>query len=69
MAPENPKPVATCKGCVHFFVTYDPLFPYGCRRMGFKSRRHPHIEVQAAMGEACQGREERERPEADVEPD
>lgn len=40
---------------MHFFVTYDPAFPYGCREMGFKSRRHPHLEVQAATGEPCQG--------------
>ena len=45
---------ATCKGCIHFFVTYDPHFPYGCRSMGFKSRRYPHVEVEEATGESCQ---------------
>jgi hypothetical protein len=69
MALGNPKTATTCRGCAHFFVTYDPLFPYGCRRMGFKSRRYPHIDVQNATGESCQGREERERPEADIEPE
>jgi hypothetical protein len=51
------KPVQTCKDCIHFFVTYDPQFPYGCRSMGFKSRRYPCFEVQEASGEPCQGRE------------
>lgn len=47
----------TCKGCVHFHVTYDPHFPYGCRSLGFKSRRYPYHEVQAASGAPCQMRQ------------
>lgn len=43
-----------CRDCVHLFVTYDPGFPYGCRAMGFKSRRPPSHEVQAASGAPCQ---------------
>ena len=59
----------TCKNCIHFFVTYDSRFPYGCRSMGFKSRRYPHYEVQEATGEPCQGRETKKTPGAtfDVE--
>ena len=53
-----------CKDCIHFFVTYDPHFPYGCRRMGFKSERHPHHEVLEASGETCQGREAKKSPGA-----
>lgn len=49
----------TCRGCAHFFVTYDPAFPYGCRMLGFKSRRTPCIEVEEAAGQPCLAREER----------
>jgi hypothetical protein len=54
---ESRRRVSICQDCVHFFITHDPGFPYGCRSMGFKSRRHPHHEVLAATGEPCQGRE------------
>ncbi|QDX82773.1 hypothetical protein B9N43_00415 [Denitratisoma sp. DHT3] len=46
----------TCAGCIHFYITYDPAFPYGCRIMGFKSRRHPHYEVKEATGTTCMAR-------------
>ncbi|MBI4984969.1 MAG: hypothetical protein HZC24_06410 [Rhodocyclales bacterium] len=49
----------TCRGCLHFHVTYDPAFPYGCRSMGFKSRRYPYFEVRALTGAACLARQER----------
>jgi hypothetical protein len=57
MDTDAQRPVQTCKDCFHFFVTYDPQFPYGCRGMGFKSRRHPYLEVQEATGLPCQGHE------------
>lgn len=54
----NPRiPVQTCQGCIHFFVTYDPGFPYGCRIMGFKGRRHPYAEVRAVTGGPCVARQ------------
>ena len=46
----------TCKDCVHFYVTHDPNFPYGCRRMDFKSRRYPYYVVQEATGQPCEMR-------------
>jgi hypothetical protein len=45
-----------CKGCAHFFVTYDPLFPYGCRALAFKSKRMPSAEVEEASGSPCEAR-------------
>ena len=48
-----------CNGCVHFFVTYQPGMPYGCRAMGFKSRNMPCVEVLAASGSPCQMRQSR----------
>jgi len=44
---------AACAKCIHYFITYDPQFPYGCRAMGFKSRRPPHQEIIAATGTGC----------------
>lgn len=49
----------TCKDCAHFFVTYDRYFPYGCRKMDFKSLRYPHFEVRETTGKPCQGWEAR----------
>jgi hypothetical protein len=42
-----------CMRCVHFFITYDPFFPNGCRAMNFKSRGSPQDEVQSASGAGC----------------
>lgn len=44
---------APCSQCVHYFITFDVRFPYGCRAMGFKSRQQPKNEILAATGEAC----------------
>jgi hypothetical protein len=56
-SPAAATPEQTCKGCIHFFVTYELSFPYGCRGLGFKSKRHPWQEVQAASGAPCQMRQ------------
>lgn len=50
MAVELPE----CVKCMHYYVTYDPAKPYGCRAMGFKSRRLPAQVVYAASGLVCQ---------------
>lgn len=42
-------PRIDCRRCTHYFVTWDPRFPHGCRRMGFKSRMTPIEEVRRAM--------------------
>jgi hypothetical protein len=43
-----------CAKCAHYFITYDPRFPYGCRAMNFKSRVLPQTEVEAVSGMDCQ---------------
>lgn len=43
-----------CHSCVHFYITYDKSFPYGCRAMGFKSRVIPSREVFSNSGMECQ---------------
>ena len=34
-----------CLNCKHYFITYDESFPYGCRKLGFKSRTSPKNAV------------------------
>jgi len=47
-------PPSACRQCRHYYVTWDPWFPHGCRAMGFKSRRSPNAEVREAMqGQDC----------------
>ena len=47
-----PESSPNCRDCVHYYITHDVSFPYGCRAMDFKSRRMPILEVIAAYG-AC----------------
>jgi len=43
-----------CHKCIHYYVTWDPGFPHGCRSMGFKSRHYPINEVRRIMnGQDC----------------
>jgi hypothetical protein len=39
-----------CHRCHHYFVTWNPAFPHGCRGMGFKSRSLPNDAVRQATG-------------------
>ncbi|MBW2440724.1 MAG: uracil-DNA glycosylase [Deltaproteobacteria bacterium] len=44
----------SCHKCLHYYVTWDPQFPHGCRIMGFKSKRMPAIDVRRTMdGKNC----------------
>lgn len=42
-----------CFSCAHFYVTYDPKMPKGCRAMGFKSREMPSVLVVRNSGMEC----------------
>ena len=55
MPSDLPKPrtAPLCIRCHHYFITYNPSFPYGCRAMGFSSKRAPCLDVQEALGQAC----------------
>ncbi|MCG8451946.1 MAG: hypothetical protein MI717_02035 [Spirochaetales bacterium] len=46
-------PPPYCPRCIHYFVTWNPSFPKGCRLFGLKSRRLPSEEVRAANGRDC----------------
>ncbi|TKB09040.1 uracil-DNA glycosylase [Desulforhopalus sp. IMCC35007] len=43
-----------CIKCMHYFITYEPSNPYGCRAMGFKSRKNPARVVFESSGMECQ---------------
>tara|TARA_B100000945_G_C20383683_1_gene598565 strand:+ start:419 stop:661 length:243 start_codon:yes stop_codon:yes gene_type:complete len=42
-----------CKGCIHFFVTYDKFRPWGCRKFGFKGKNLPAQIVYLTTGMQC----------------
>jgi hypothetical protein len=51
------KPQENCYGCAHFFITWDKQYPYGCRKMDFRSKRLPCEDVLEADGQRCLARE------------
>ncbi|PID41332.1 MAG: uracil-DNA glycosylase [Proteobacteria bacterium] len=42
-----------CRKCGFYFVTHDSKQPYGCRAMGFKSRKNPARVVFESSGIPC----------------
>lgn len=42
-----------CLKCRHFYVTWDPQFPKGCRAFGFKTSQYPSQTVFASSGQPC----------------
>lgn len=42
-----------CQKCTHYYVTWDPRFPHGCRAMNFKSKEMPYIQVARNTGHEC----------------
>ncbi len=47
-------PRVDCRKCRHYFVTWNPDFPFGCRAMGFKSKRLPAYDVYENSSMPCQ---------------
>jgi hypothetical protein len=43
-----------CNNCIHYYITHDTNFRYGCRALVFKSHRQPILEVIDASGQPCQ---------------
>jgi hypothetical protein len=43
-----------CRTCVNYYITYDTTAPYGCRALGFKSKKNPAAVVYQASGLHCQ---------------
>jgi len=51
-----------CVNCRHYYITWDPNFPRGCRAFGFKSRQMPSDAVFRASGEPCRMFEPKTEP-------
>ncbi|AXN41747.1 uracil-DNA glycosylase [Peribacillus butanolivorans] len=39
--------------CRHFYVTWDPNFPKGCRAFQFKTLNQPSLDVFRSSGQLC----------------
>ena len=53
-APDNESEFRlNCRGCRHFFVTYEPQNPWGCRQFGFKGKNLPAQIVYQSTGMQC----------------
>lgn len=50
----TPPKLPNCLQCRHYFITHIPTAPYGCRAMGFKSKRLPAAVVYETSGLVCQ---------------
>ncbi|MCK9162618.1 MAG: uracil-DNA glycosylase [Arcobacter butzleri] len=42
-----------CQKCIHYFVTWEPSRPHGCRAYGFKSKQIPSMVVKQTSGQEC----------------
>lgn len=54
-----------CMACRHYFVTWDPCAPHGCRAMGFKGVQIPSVVVYQSSGMECQMFDPKEGEEKD----
>lgn len=52
---------ANCFKCKHFYTTWEPRFPRGCRAYGFKSHHIPADYVLHASGQPCMKFAEKKR--------
>lgn len=48
-----------CRNCLHFFITWDMKFPYGCKALNFKSKSIPSVDVKISSGIDCLKYEEK----------
>lgn len=46
-----------CRQCKHFFITFDPKAPYGCRKFQFKGAQIPSQSVAQVGAGECQAYE------------
>jgi hypothetical protein len=55
------KPI--CSQCKHFYITWDPKIPNGCRQFGIQCKDLPSKIVSQAGMVDCNGFEAKKRPE------
>lgn len=42
-----------CFKCTHFYITWDPNNPRGCKYFGFKTKIVPSLAVLRSSGKKC----------------
>ena len=42
-----------CFHCKHYYVTWDPNSPRGCKKFGFKAKDMPAVLVRISSGMEC----------------
>lgn len=42
-----------CMKCQHFYVTWDPKYPKGCKAFEFKTHTMPSLTVLRSSGKPC----------------
>lgn len=42
-----------CNNCVHYYITWDKRFPYGCGAMNFMSSKLPSLDVLEIEKHEC----------------
>ncbi|MGD7042902.1 uracil-DNA glycosylase [Jeotgalibacillus proteolyticus] len=50
-----------CLACKHYYITWDPKFPKGCRAHQFKTNHLPSLQVFRASGRPCLAFEKKDR--------
>lgn len=48
-----------CIKCKHFYTTWDPKFPRGCKAFNFKTHTIPSVTVFQSSGSDCMKYEEK----------
>ncbi|UOR11173.1 hypothetical protein MUO15_16460 [Halobacillus amylolyticus] len=51
-----------CFKCKHFFTTWNPQFPRGCKAYGFKGKEMPSDLVLKTTGTSCMQFESKSSP-------
>lgn len=55
----------TCQKCRHFYVTYEPSHPNGCRLFQFVSKQYPSQVVERESGKECTGYTPKQKKQED----
>nr|WP_102710884.1 uracil-DNA glycosylase [Paenibacillus castaneae] len=55
----NPIQRINCLKCKHYYVTWDPKSPKGCKAFGFKTQQMPSSVVLSSSGNPCMHFEEK----------
>lgn len=55
----NQNTIIKCLKCRHYYATFDPIAPRGCKLYKFKSAIMPYILVKNSTGSDCTSFEER----------